>query len=92
MADVHRLVDKRAPKLTECAPCQPLILGQEFVEETKKSSGLDEKALGNQPGNDPSPTFGTTEIKTPKGQEAAGLPSQTLILASYLKDLAVTAI
>ena len=44
------------------------------MEETKKSSGLDEKALGNQPGNDPSPTFGTTDIKTPKGQEAAGQP------------------
>lgn len=27
--------------------------------------------MGNQPGNDPSPTFGTTDIKTPKGQEAA---------------------
>lgn len=45
---------------------------QEFVEETKKSSGLDEKVLSNQAGNESSPTFGTTDVKTGKGQEVAG--------------------
>jgi len=41
------------------------------VEETKKSSGLDEGSLSNQPGNDRSPTWATTDVKTPRGQEAA---------------------
>ena len=45
---------------------------QDLVEETKKNSGLDEKALSNQPGNNPSQTFGTTELKTGRGQSAAG--------------------
>jgi hypothetical protein len=43
---------------------------KDFVEETKKNSGLDERTLGNQPGNDSSPTYATTEIKTPKGEAA----------------------
>lgn len=45
---------------------------QDLVEETKKNSGLDEKALSNQPGNNPSQTFGTTDLKTGRGQSAAG--------------------
>ena len=49
------------------------LLGmQDLVEETKKNSGLDEKALSNQPGNNPSQTFGTTDLKTGRGQSAAG--------------------
>ena len=42
------------------------------MEETKKNSGLDENALSNQAGNEKSPTFGTTEVKTARGDEAAG--------------------
>lgn len=52
------------------------VLIQDFVEETKKSSGLDEKVLSNQAGNEQSPTFGTTDVKTGKGQEVAGNPIQ----------------
>lgn len=44
---------------------------KDLVEETKINSGLDEKALGNQPGNNPSKTFGTTDLKTGKGQSVA---------------------
>lgn len=53
-------------------PLRKLLGSQELVEETKKNSGLDEKVLSNQPGNNQSPTFGTTDIKIGTGQSAAG--------------------
>jgi hypothetical protein len=73
---------RRTPFTPACQPRKSIVarngLGdeikektKEFVEETKKSSGLDEKVLSNQAGNESSPTFGTTDIKTGKGQEVA---------------------
>merc|ERR1712130_443600 len=44
---------------------------KDLVEETKKNSGLDEKVLSNQAGNNPSQTFGTTDVKTGQGQSVA---------------------